>query len=273
MHVVALWIQTHRALVDATGIDALYGLAAWIVLACGRVSLCTAAFGALGAAAAGVWSSHHHASIATELVAGAAAAAVAGLAAGAVLGRLRAVPFAVATLALSMALIPLHRQLAAASPLKATTAVIYAVLGSCISASWLAMRSRAGAAVRAVASDEALAATSGTDPVLVRTIALGASALVAGLAEVLSIGRLPYPGFDRSVDALAVAVIGGTSTAFGPLLGAGALSAVSLVGDLSAFRNVLAFTALLACALFAPGGIASIRKVWDARWRSSGARA
>jgi branched-chain amino acid transport system permease protein len=102
-----------------------------------------------------------------------------------------------------------------------------------------------------------------------------ASALIAGLAGAFyahSVGSLDNGDFkfNRAVDILGYAVLGGSGAWFGPTLGAGFLTALpillrdllgSAIGFLKNFAqlpNILNGLALMLVIIFAPGGIAAL---------------
>ncbi len=139
---------------------------------------------------------------------------------------------------------------------------------------WSASRSRVGRALRAIRENPEAAETMGIDVVAYKNMAFLASALVAGLAGAFyahSVGSLDNGDFkfSRAVDILGYAVLGGSGAWFGPVLGAGFLTALPILlrdglgyglgflKDFAQFPNILNGLALMLVIIFAPGGIAS----------------
>jgi branched-chain amino acid transport system permease protein len=85
-------------------------------------------------------------------------------------------------------------------------------------------RSRLGRAMAAIRQDEQAAANMGIDVVFVKNLVFVLSAVVAGAAGAFSghLTRIITPdmyGFATAVDILAYAVLGGTGSWFGPIIG------------------------------------------------------
>ena len=135
--------------------------------------------------------------------------------------------------------------------------------------------SRTGRAFRALRGNPQAAATAGVDVVSYKSLAFLMSAVIAGFAGAFyahSVGSLDNGDFrfTRAVDILSYAVLGGSGRWFGPLLGAGLLTALPIlirdglgasVGFLRGFAqlpNILNGLALMLVIAFLPGGIASV---------------
>lgn len=125
-------------------------------------------------------------------------------------------------------------------------------------------RSRLGRAMSAIRQDERAASNMGIDVVFVKNLVFVLSAMLAGSAGVFSahLTRIIIPssfGFARAVDILAYAVLGGTGTWFGPIIGGMLLGALPEMLRFSAqYRGVLVGAVLLAVILFLPRGIIGI---------------
>ena len=140
-------------------------------------------------------------------------------------------------------------------------------------------RSRFGRAMHAVRQDETVAANMGINVVYVKNMVFVMSAVLAGAAGVFSghLTRIVTPaafGFDKAVDILAFAVLGGTSTWIGPIVGAMVLTAMpEVLRFLKEFRGVFNGLVLLVVIVYLPGGL--INPAGWARLRRwlSGARA
>jgi branched-chain amino acid transport system permease protein len=134
---------------------------------------------------------------------------------------------------------------------------------------WLA-RSRAGLALMAIREDEEVAGVFGVNAGAVKCVALVASAAVAGLAGGLYCWYLTYIipstvfGLDVAIGPIVMAMLGGSGTIAGPLLGALVVDVIREVLRLK--TPYLALTIygliLILVGLFLPGGLASPQ-----RWR------
>jgi len=132
-------------------------------------------------------------------------------------------------------------------------------------------RSRFGRAMAAIRQDENVAATMGINPVYHKTAVFVLSAMLAGAAGAFSghLTRIILPtdfGFDRVVDILAFAVLGGTSTWVGPIVGALILTALpEMMRFLKQYNQIFNGLILLTVIIYLPGGVvdpAGWRKLW-----------
>ncbi len=134
---------------------------------------------------------------------------------------------------------------------------------------WLA-RSRLGLALVSIREDEEVAGAFGVNAYAVKCLALMASAAVAGLAGGLYCWYLTYIipatvfGLDVAIGPIVMAMLGGSGTVVGPLLGAFVVDVVREVLRLK--TQYLALTVygaiLVLVGLFLPGGLAEPH-----RWR------
>ena len=140
---------------------------------------------------------------------------------------------------------------------------------------WATSKSKAGRALRAIRENPEVAETMGIDVVAAKNMAFLASALIAGLAGAFyahTVGSLDAGDFkfSRAVDILGYAVLGGSGAWFGPLLGAGLLTALPILirdglgssfgflKDFAQLPNILSGLALMIVIIFAPGGLAAL---------------
>jgi branched-chain amino acid transport system permease protein len=125
-------------------------------------------------------------------------------------------------------------------------------------------RSRLGRSMAAIRQDEQAASNMGIDVVFVKNLVFVLSAMVAGAGGAFNghLTRIVTPdayGFDRAVDILAYAVLGGTGTWIGPIIGGMTLGALPEVLRFSdQYRGVLNGAVLLLVILFLPKGIVGI---------------
>ncbi|MCZ2097395.1 MAG: branched-chain amino acid ABC transporter permease, partial [Anaerolineae bacterium] len=132
-------------------------------------------------------------------------------------------------------------------------------------------RSRFGRAMSAIRQDERAAANMGIDTVYTKNVVFILSAMLAGAAGAFSghLTRIITPDiaqFSKAVDILAYAVLGGTSTFIGPIVGGLALGALpEVLRFLAQYRGVFNGLVLLVVIVYLPGGIvnpAGWRRVW-----------
>lgn len=133
-------------------------------------------------------------------------------------------------------------------------------------------RSRFGRSMAAVRQDEKAAANMGVNVVYVKNMVFVFSAMLAAAAGVFNghLTRIVTPdafGFNTTVDILAYAVLGGTSTWAGPIVGGLLLTAMpELLRFLKEYRGVFNGLVLLLVIVYLPGGLvnpAGVRAVWN----------
>ncbi len=122
-------------------------------------------------------------------------------------------------------------------------------------------RSRFGRAMAAIRQDERAAANMGINVVYVKNVVFILSAMLAGAAGVFNghITRIITPeafGFDKAVDILAFAVLGGMSTWVGPIIGGLVLTSLpEVLRFLKEYRGVFNGLVLLLVIVYLPGGL------------------
>ena len=147
---------------------------------------------------------------------------------------------------------------------------------------WATSRSKAGRAFRAIRENPDAASTMGIDVVAYKNGAFVASAAIAALAGAFyagSVGSLDSTDFkfSRAVDILSYAVLGGSGQWFGPILGAGLLTALpiilrdglSFLKNFSQLPNILNGLALMLAIIFMPGGLAALFKRRSPRYKDT----
>ncbi len=126
---------------------------------------------------------------------------------------------------------------------------------------WRLHRSRFGRSMAAIREDERAAANMGVNVVYVKNVVFILSAMIAASAGVFSahLTRIITPGaygFDKAVDILSFAVLGGTSTWAGPIVGGMALTALpETLRFLKELRGVFIGIVLLMVIVYLPGGL------------------
>lgn len=122
-------------------------------------------------------------------------------------------------------------------------------------------RSRFGRAMAAVRQDEQAAATMGINVVYVKNMVFIMSAILAAAAGALKahLTRTISPGdygFDQAVSILAFAVLGGTVSWLGPIVGGFILTALpEILREFRQYRGIVNGAILLLVIVYLPGGL------------------
>jgi branched-chain amino acid transport system permease protein len=133
-------------------------------------------------------------------------------------------------------------------------------------------RSRFGRAMAAIHQDEQAAANMGINVVYVKNVVFVMSAILAAAAGVLKahLTRTISPGdfgFDQAVSILAFAVLGGTSTWIGPIIGGFVLTALpEILRDFKQYRGIVNGSILLLVIVYLPGGLINPAG-WSRLWK------
>lgn len=133
-------------------------------------------------------------------------------------------------------------------------------------------RSRFGRAMAAIRQDESAAANMGVNVVYVKTVVFIMSAMLAGAAGAFNghLTRIITPGaynFDLAVSILAYAVLGGTATFVGPIVGGMVLRGLpELAREFAQYADLFNGVVLLLVIIFLPGGIINPRG-WRRLWQ------
>jgi branched-chain amino acid transport system permease protein len=272
---------SYGTVINFIGLNAILGLSLYVTLACGLLSLASAAFMGIGAYTAALLTLRQDWPFPLALLAGALAATAVALPLGVPVLRLRGVFLAISTIGFGevtrIAIINLPVTGGALGlpqiPRKAEWWHIYGLLALLLFVFWRLRGSRAGYALEAIREDEAAARTMGINTTFYKTAAFVAGAFIAGLAGGLeahitnAIEPRTY-GFTRAVDILTYAVVGGMTSFLGPVLGAGVITSIPELLRLDALRDlgikpgpdrvILNGLILLGVILFLPRGLVSI---------------
>jgi len=268
---VNFW-QIYSNLVLTIGINALLALSIWLTLSCGLLAMANAAFMGIGAYTASILTMNYGAPFLVALAGGIAAPTVVALLMGGPTLRLSGVYLAMATLgfgevvrvlilnadaltggALGLNAIP---QLTQAWHVVAALVITLLIL-------WRLRRSRIGRAFEAIKEDAVAASLMGIAVNAHKLLAFALGAGIAGLAGALNahltffIGPSEF-GFDRGVDILTMAILGGTGALTGPVLGALIVTLLpELLRNFRDFRTMMNGAILVLIVLFLPKGL------WD----------
>jgi branched-chain amino acid transport system permease protein len=248
----AFW-AVYSNLVLTIGINALLALSIWLTLSCGLLALANAAFMAIGAYTASILTMNHGASFPVAIAAGIAAPSMATLGFGEVVRVTILNADSLTGGALGLNGIP---QLTQWWHVVLALVVTLLIL-------WRLRRSRIGRAFEAIKEDEVAASLMGIAVNAHKMLAFVLGAAIAGLAGALEahltffIGPNEY-GFDRAVDILTMAILGGTGSLTGPVLGALIVTVLpELLRSFKDFRTMINGAILVIIVLFLPKGL------WD----------
>ena len=262
--------QVYSNLVLTLGTNALLALSIWLTLSCGMLAMANAAFMGIGAYTSAVLTTTYGVPYPAAMAAGVVAPALAAFIIGKPTLRLSGVYLAMATLAFGevvrIAILNFESLTGGALGLNGIPqltewwhiglAVVLVLL-----LLWRLRRSKVGRAFNAIKEDETAAGLMGIDVGAHKMLAFVLGAAIAGLAGTLNahltffIGPNEY-GFDRGVDILTMAILGGINGLTGPVLGGVILTvlpeSLRAFGD---FRLVVNGFILVLIVLFLPKGL------------------
>ncbi|MGH8822615.1 MAG: branched-chain amino acid ABC transporter permease [Rhodoferax sp.] len=264
-------------LVLSLGTNALLALSIYLTLACGMLAIANAAFMGIGAYASALLTVNYGVPFPLALAAGMVAPALMAFLIGRPTLRLSGVYLAMATLAFGevVRIVILNADsitggalgLNGIPQLTQWWHVALAVVVT-LALLWRLRRSRVGRAFESIKEDETAAGLMGINVAAYKMLAFVLGAAIAGLAGALDahltffISPGEY-GFDRAVDILTMAILGGIGHLSGPVIGAVILTLLpEVLRSLAGFRGVVNGFILVLVVLFLPRGI------WDpARFR------
>ncbi|MES2877581.1 MAG: branched-chain amino acid ABC transporter permease [Pseudomonadota bacterium] len=279
--------STYSTLVFTVGVHAMLALSIWLTLSCGLLSLANAAFMGIGAYVAALLTLQLGWSFPAVLLAGGVAPAVVALIIGAPVLRLSGVYLAMATLAFGevVRITVLNLEITGGPeglngiPLVTEGWHIVLLLAFTVYGLARLRRSKVGRAFEAIKEDEVAARLMGIDVDRYKLLAFVLGALIAGVAGALNahftffISPREY-GFENAVDILTMTVLGGTSSLFGPMLGATILALLpEMLRFLQDFRALVNGAVLVLVVLFLPKGIWEPRRIRAWLNRNKGGRA
>ena len=264
--------SVYSNLVLSLGINGLLALSIWLTLACGMLALANAAFMGIGAYTASILTLNYGAPFPVAIAAGMAAPALVAFIIGKPTLRLSGVYLAMATLAFGevvrIAILNAESLTGGALGLNGipqSTEWWHVALALVLTllVLWRVRRSKVGRAFEAIKEDETAAGLMGIDVAGHKMLAFVLGGAIAGLAGTLNahltffIGPAEY-GFNRAVDILTMAILGGIGGLTGPVLGGTILTLLpETLRGLGAFRLVVNGFILVLIVLFLPKGI------WD----------
>ena len=267
--------STYNTLIYSIGVHALLALSIWLTLACGLLSLANAAFMGIGAYVSALLSLHAGWPFAAVLAAAGVVPALVALIIGIPTLRLSGVYLAMATLAFGevVRITVLNLEITGGPeglngiPQSTQGWHIVAILALVIYGLTRMQRSRVGRAFESIREDDVAASLMGIDVARYKLFAFVLGATLAGVAGGLNahftffISPREY-GFENAVDILTMAVLGGTGSLIGPMLGAAILTLLpELLRFLHEFRGIFNGIVLVLVVLFLPKGIWEPRRI------------
>lgn len=256
----------------ASGYNIIGGLA-------GYPSFGHAVFIGMGAYASGILMNTYGVAFEVTILVGGLIAALFALLTGPPLLRLRGHYFAIATLALQLAVMRLVNSVPALGGGTGWTTVVdynqvefyfmfLALAVLTIGLVWLIRRSRFGYGLRALSLNEEHAEMVGVPTTAYKTTAYILSAIPVGMAGVLFAGWLNYVNVatvfevELSVNMILYVLLGGVGTLVGPIIGAITLETINqyLWAELPNLHILFYGMLIIVIVLYLPGGLAA---VWE----------
>ncbi len=264
--------DVYSNLVLTLGTNVLLALSIWLTLNCGMLAVANAAFLGIGAYTSSLLTMNYDTPFYVSLAVGMILPALIATLIGLPLIRLSGVYLAIATLAFgevvrvvilntdaltggAMGLNGIPQLTQGWHVLLAVVVVLFLL--------WRVRASKVGRAFDAIRGDETAAGLMGINVRANKMLAFVAGAAIAGLAGGLNahlnffIGPNEY-GFDRGVEILTMAILGGVGGLAGPVLGALILTLLpTTLGFLGDYKLMVNGLILVLIVLFLPQGI------WD----------
>jgi branched-chain amino acid transport system permease protein len=272
-------------LVLTLGTNALLALSIWLTLACGMLAIANAAFMGIGAYTSALLTMNADMPFSVALLGGMAMPALMALVIGSFTLRLSGVYLAMATLAFGevvrVFILNTDSLTGGALGLNGIPQLTqwWHVLGAVVIVLlvlWRLRVSKVGRAFEAIRGDETAAGLMGIDVRATKLLAFVMGGAIAGLAGALNahltffIGPNEF-GFERAVEILTMAILGGIGGLPGPIIGSFIITVLpEALRGLTDFRLVINGLILVLIVLFLPQGI------WDPlrfkRWARKGGK-
>src|SRR5215212_2523865 len=164
--------------------------------------------------------------------------------------------------------------------LESFLAVSVACLAFVTGVIYVLARTSFGRSLRAIRDNEVAAAAFGKNPTLIKTIAVAISSALCGIAGVLYAFHVSFVNpetftVDQSVLIMAMIIIGGTGTVFGPILGAliihllpAGLTYLTFLParELASMQQIIYGGAMVLLMIYRPSGIigrANLKDTWS----------
>ncbi len=271
------YILSYSSVLDHVLIYALLAMSQAVVLRAGTFSIGSAAYAAIGAYTAAILITRLEWAAPLAIVCGMLLAGMVSALMAVPLSRLRGVFQALATLALVQVMVTIAQNWDSVTngvlgisgiPKVATTGWLLLVVAVCIALTWSLGKYSLGRAMDVIRADETVAVSLGIRVAWHQRLAMTLSGLLAALAGALhacnSYAINPEEfGFHMLVTALASAVLGGATSIWGPLVGAGVLTTLpEFVRVFADYRGVVQGVLLMVIIIYLPHGIADTLASW-----------
>ena len=259
-------------LVLGLGINSLLALSIYLTLSCGMLAMANAAFMGIGAYTAALLTMNYDTPFIVSIAAGMVAPAIVAFVIGKPTLRLSGVYLAMATLAFGevVRIVVLNTESITGGalglngiPQQTQWWHVLLALVLVLLVLWRLRHSRIGRAFESIKEDETASGLMGIDVGAHKMLAFVLGAAIAGLAGTLNahltffIGPNEY-GFDRGVDILTMAILGGINGLTGPVLGGTILTLLpEVLRGFADFRLMINGVILVLIVLFLPKGL------WD----------
>jgi branched-chain amino acid transport system permease protein len=263
--------STYSTLILSIGINAMLALSIYLTLSCGLLAMANAAFMGIGAYTSALLTVHLNWPFSLVLLAGGLSPVLVALLIGVPTLRLSGVYLAMATLGFGevVRVVVLNLELTGGPlglngiPLQTEWWHVALLLLLTLYGLARLRRSKVGRAFEAIKEDEVAARLMGIDVTAYKLLAFMLGALIAGIAGALNAHSTFFIspgefGFEKAVDILTMAVLGGIASPVGPVIGAALLTLLpELLRFLKDFRLTVNGLILILVVLFLPRGI------WD----------
>ncbi len=262
-------------------VNGLLGLSIYLTLYTGMFSLANAGFQAIGAFTAVILTQKLDQPLLVGLIGGMLLSGIIALLVGLPVLRLRDIYLAIATIGFGevVRILILNFDPLVSSIVGERVVITEGALGikriPVLTETWMLVlfiviavyiifrlhRSRFGRAMSAIRQDERVAANMGINVVYVKTTVFVLSAMLAAGAGGMSghLTRIISPSsfdFDQAVNILAFAVLGGTSTLIGPIVGGIVLTGLpEVLRFANEYRGIINGAILLLVIVYLPGGL------------------
>ena len=279
MDALGEFVRVYQTTIGVIGINALLALSVWITLYAGQLTLGNAAFMAIGAYGAALLGMRLGVPFPLGLVLGAGLSATLALPLGLAVFRLRGVYLAIATIGFGevvrvlLLTLPFTGKALGLNGIPPLTELWHIYLSLVVVAYvlWRVQGSTVGRAWAAIREDEIAAASQGIAIRRYKLAAFVAGAALAawagGLSAHLNFSIEPGDfGFTRAVQILVYAVVGGTPSVAGPILGATLLTALpEILRPLREYRDIFAGLILMGVIIYVPRGLVTLAELRKTR--------